>query len=196
MRRRASTRKGTSPRQYLPTSQMSREHSEVGRARTPSRSRARRGACADRIGASARRYSSSCSGCSRWAGSFASISSGSDSSIIGTATLYFSMAQFPRSCSRQRLLQKGNSGDVSESVGFLQIGHRSFIRSSHDGFLRPPLQIAEQTKMLSFRGTLLAEESLFLVASKPREIPHFVRNDGQNAVPKPEREAPPRWKRV
>ena len=31
--------------------------------------------------------------------------------------------------------------------------------------------------MLSFRGTLRAEESLFLLIFKPREIPHFVRND-------------------
>src|SRR5882724_4153839 len=158
------------------------EHSGDSRARTPSRSRARRGACPDQIAARARRYSSSCSGCSRWAGSFASISSGSDSSIIGTATLYFSMAQFPRSCSRQRSLQKGNSGEVSESTGFLQMGHRSFIRSTHDDFLAIASQIAEQ-KMLSFRGTLLAEESLFPFASKSREIPHFVRNDGQRTFP-------------
>ena len=34
--------------------------------------------------------------------------------------------------------------------------------------------------MLSFRGTLRAEESLFsLVSVKEREIPHFVRNDKQ-----------------
>src|SRR5579863_10077957 len=33
--------------------------------------------------------------------------------------------------------------------------------------------------MLSFRGALRAEESLFLLAFKPREIPHFVRNDNE-----------------
>jgi hypothetical protein len=35
--------------------------------------------------------------------------------------------------------------------------------------------------MLSFRGTLRAEESLFFLAFKPREIPHFVRNDDQRS---------------
>jgi hypothetical protein len=34
--------------------------------------------------------------------------------------------------------------------------------------------------MLSFRGTLRAEEFLFLLDFKPGEIPHFVRNDNQN----------------
>src|ERR1700736_1974079 len=96
--------------------------------RTPLRSQARRAVCA-------RRYSSSESECSRCAGTFVSIPSGSDSSIIGTATLYFSVAQFPRSRSRQRSLQKGNSEDVSESTGCLQMGHRTFIGSAHDGFL-------------------------------------------------------------
>jgi len=46
---------------------------------------------------------------------------------MGAATLYFSVAQLPKSCSRQRKLQKGNSGDVSESVGCRQIGHFSFM---------------------------------------------------------------------
>jgi hypothetical protein len=40
-------------------------------------------------------------------------------------------------------------------------------------------QLAEQFNALSFRGTLRAEESLFFRASKPREIPHFDRNDNQ-----------------
>jgi hypothetical protein len=34
--------------------------------------------------------------------------------------------------------------------------------------------------MMSFRGTLRAEESLLFLAFKPREIPHFVRNDEQS----------------
>src|SRR5580693_9512266 len=67
---------------------------------------------------------------SGWARSFVSISSGSDSSIMGTAILYFPMAQLPRSRSRQRALQKGNSADVSESVGSLQMGHFSFKEES------------------------------------------------------------------
>jgi len=37
--------------------------------------------------------------------------------------------------------------------------------------------IDEKFKRSSFRGTLRAEESLLLFAFKPREIPHFVRND-------------------
>jgi len=39
------------------------------------------------------------------------------------------------------------------------------------------LKVAEILKFLSFRGTLRAEESLFLLTLGPREIPHFVRND-------------------
>src|ERR1700693_1596481 len=88
------------------------------RAKRPSRPQSRGGACASR-------YSSSED--SGWVRSFGSISSGSDSSIMGTAILYFSLAQLPRSRSRQRALQKGNSADVSESVGSLQMGHFSFM---------------------------------------------------------------------
>jgi hypothetical protein len=40
-------------------------------------------------------------------------------------------------------------------------------------------KVAEKLNMLSFRGPLRAEESLFFRAFKPREIPHFVRNDNQ-----------------
>jgi hypothetical protein len=36
---------------------------------------------------------------------------------------------------------------------------------------------AEKLKLLSFRGTLRAEESLLLLPLEQREIPHFVRND-------------------
>src|SRR5580658_2670195 len=42
----------------------------------------------------------------------------------GSETTYFSDAQFPRSRSRQRSLQKGNSAFVAESTKVLQIGHR------------------------------------------------------------------------
>jgi hypothetical protein len=41
-------------------------------------------------------------------------------------------------------------------------------------------QVAEKLILLSFRGTLRAEESLFFQAIKPREIPHFVRNDSES----------------
>jgi hypothetical protein len=36
-------------------------------------------------------------------------------------------------------------------------------------------RFAEKLKSLSFRGTLRAEESLFSLIFKAREIPHFVR---------------------
>src|SRR5579862_5466750 len=89
-------------------SQMSQALSGDNQARTPSQSPAR---CA----VFARRYASSLSEDSGWAGSFVSMSSGSDSSIMVAATLYFSMAQFPRSRSRQRSLQNGKSEFASES---------------------------------------------------------------------------------
>jgi len=41
-------------------------------------------------------------------------------------------------------------------------------------------QVAGKPGAPSFRGTPLAEESLLLLASKPRGIPHFVRNDEQS----------------
>jgi len=40
-------------------------------------------------------------------------------------------------------------------------------------------EVAEKVEILSFRGTLRAEGSLHLLNFKPREIPHFVRNDNQ-----------------
>src|SRR5271154_1591011 len=52
-----------------------------------------------------------------------SISSSSSSLKIGSETTYFSVAQLPRSRSRQRSLQKGKSPCTVESVGVLQIGH-------------------------------------------------------------------------
>jgi hypothetical protein len=54
-----------------------------------------------------------------------------DSSMIGSLILYFSLAQLPRSVSRQRSLQKGKSGDDSESTGFRQIGHCHFISQEY-----------------------------------------------------------------
>jgi len=45
-----------------------------------------------------------------------------DSSSTGSLTMYFSLAQLPRSSKRQRSLQNGNSASVAESVGFRQIG--------------------------------------------------------------------------
>ena len=41
-------------------------------------------------------------------------------------------------------------------------------------------QAAEKLKLLSFRGTLRAEESLRLLTLEPREIPRFARNDKIN----------------
>jgi len=100
------------------------------RGRTQLRSREKCAVCADRVLTRARRYSLSSSEDSRLARSFVSISSGSDSSIMGTAILYFPVAQLPRSRSRQRALQNGNSAVVSESTGCLQIGHFNFTADS------------------------------------------------------------------
>src|SRR5260221_14597277 len=97
---------------------MSQAPSGDNRGQRPSRSPAKCAACA-------LHYSSSSEG-SGWARSFVSVSSGSDSSIMGTAILYFPVAQLPRSRSRQRALQKGNSAVLSESVGSLQMGHFNF----------------------------------------------------------------------
>ncbi len=47
--------------------------------------------------------------------------------MAGSLITYFSLAQAPRSRRLQRSLQNGNSGLVSESVGFLQMGQRCFI---------------------------------------------------------------------
>src|SRR5277367_4530395 len=52
-----------------------------------------------------------------------SSSSISSSLKMGSETTYFSVAQLPRSRSRQRSLQKGKSPCTVESVGVLQIGH-------------------------------------------------------------------------
>ncbi len=61
---------------------------------------------------------------------FASPSPGSSSVKTGSDTTYFSVAQFPRSRSRQRSLQKGKSAWTAESVSALQIGHLCFIASA------------------------------------------------------------------
>jgi hypothetical protein len=41
-------------------------------------------------------------------------------------------------------------------------------------------KFAEKLKLLSFRGALRAEESLFSCVLERREIPYFVRNDKIN----------------
>src|SRR6266481_211355 len=51
-------------------------------------------------------------------------------SNTGSDTTYFSLAQLPRSRSRQRSLQKGKSALISESVGALQIGQQCFMGPS------------------------------------------------------------------
>src|ERR1700676_4553248 len=56
-------------------------------------------------------------------------SSLSSSLKIGSETTYFSLAQFPRSRSRQRSLQNGKSACSAESVAVLHIGHLCFIWS-------------------------------------------------------------------
>ena len=48
--------------------------------------------------------------------------------MAGSLMTYFSLDQLPRSRSWQRSLQNGNSGTVAESVGFLQMGQRNFMR--------------------------------------------------------------------
>jgi hypothetical protein len=120
--RRIERRRRASPK--------SPELSEDSRGPVPLRSRGKCAVCADRTRAKAGRYSS-LSEDSGSARSFVSISSGSDSSIMGTAILYFPMAQLPRSRSRQRALQKGNSAVASESTGSLQMGHLSFTEEFH-----------------------------------------------------------------
>src|ERR1700746_1265241 len=49
------------------------------------------------------------------------------SSKIGSDTTYFSLAQLPRSCIRQRSQQNGKSLCIFESVSALQIGHLCFM---------------------------------------------------------------------
>src|SRR5215475_2566772 len=59
---------------------------------------------------------------------YSSSSSESGGSDAGDEITYFSEAQLPRSMSRQRSLQNGNSGSDGCTSTFLQIGH--FIRKS------------------------------------------------------------------
>lgn len=47
--------------------------------------------------------------------------------MAGPLNRYFSLDQFPKSVTRQRSLQNGNSLSFSELVGFLQIGQRVSI---------------------------------------------------------------------
>src|SRR6266568_3418095 len=79
----------------------------------------------------------------------------SPSSKTGSETTYFSLAQLPRSCRRQRSLQKGKSPCTAESVGALQIGHLCVITAS---FLRsePGYQChSERSRPTSFSPSLL-----------------------------------------
>jgi hypothetical protein len=52
-----------------------------------------------------------------------------------------------------------------------------FIKNFEKALWVTASRAAEKLKLLSFRGTLRAEESLLLLTLEPREIPHFVRND-------------------
>jgi hypothetical protein len=59
------------------------------------------------------------------------------------------------------------------------------------------LQAAEKLKTPSFRGTFYAEESLILLALRPRDIPRFARNEIKktfsaacSGLPKPSRSLP------
>src|SRR5205807_3733671 len=58
---------------------------------------------------------------------FRSPSAASSSSRIGSDTTYFSLAQLPRSCIRQRSQQNGKSLCIFESVSALQIVHLCFM---------------------------------------------------------------------
>src|SRR5215470_17621649 len=62
--------------------------------------------------------------------------SGVDSSITSRLIRYFSLDQLLKSISRQRSLQKGNSGEVSEFVAFRQIGHCRFIPTEYRKVMR------------------------------------------------------------
>src|SRR5260370_34102808 len=55
----------------------------------------------------------------------------SSSSKTGSETTYFSLAQLPRSRSRQRSLQNGKSAWTAESVSALQMGHLCFMIQAH-----------------------------------------------------------------
>src|SRR5256885_5289474 len=70
----------------------------------------------------------------------------SSSLKTGSETTYFSVAQLPRSRSRQRSLQKGKSAWTAESVSVLQIGHLCFMTLLFPSSAnRPPLSFrAEQ----------------------------------------------------
>jgi len=122
------------------------------------RDRERDAGLPDRIGASARRYSSSCSECSRWAW------------LIRLDLFRFRfvhhrnghfcifMASSRGRARGSRLLQKGTPEVVSESVGCLQMGHRSFMRSAYDVFVAPafrrhPLQAKIRTPRRATRCT-------------------------------------------
>src|SRR2546429_2675014 len=77
------------------------------------------------------------------------LSARSSSSKTGSETTYFSVAQLPRSRSRQRSLQKGKSAWTAESVSVLQIGHLCFMTLLFPSSAnRPPLSFrAEQADL-------------------------------------------------
>src|SRR5882672_8731283 len=59
---------------------------------------------------------------------FSPLPSARSSSVkTGSETTYFSVAQLPKSRSRQRSLQKGKSAWTAESVSALQMGHLCFM---------------------------------------------------------------------
>ena len=51
--------------------------------------------------------------------------------------------------------------------------------TSREWLCRASQLVAEKLRVSSFRGTPRAEESLFLRAFNPGEIPRFARNDNQ-----------------
>src|ERR1700687_161372 len=55
----------------------------------------------------------------------------------------------------------------------------SILGTEAADFGATPKVLAEKLPTLSFRGTLFAEEFLYLLEFNPREIPHFVRNDSE-----------------
>src|SRR6266853_3369043 len=61
-------------------------------------------------------------------------------------------------------------------MGFLSF---KFVEMQRTSNVDATLAGCGKMKWLSFRSTLRAEESLSSLTFKPREIPHFVRNDNQ-----------------
>jgi hypothetical protein len=57
------------------------------------------------------------------------------------------------------------------------IGRQGLKPSNYSCFDVAAEEVAEKLKILSFRGTLRAEESPIPLTLKAREIPRFARND-------------------